>query len=81
MLGSLEKLSLYDSADAISKRNVFKGDIDTSGLPEDIVPYEVPEIILAGTVSDGKPPSPAASPTPKRFKSESPEVLGHSITT
>lgn len=77
MLGSLEKLSLYDSAEATSKRNVFKGDIDISGLPEDIVPYEAPEVSARKILNDKL--STASSPTSKRFKSESPEVFNDDI--
>lgn len=72
MLGSLEKLSLYDSAENTSKRNVFKGDIDMSGLPEDVVPYEAPDI-SARKILDGKPSPASSSPASKRFKSESPD--------
>lgn len=80
MLGSLEKLSLYDSADAVSERNVFKGDIDTSGLPEDVVPYEAPELLSSRTLQNSKSTSPS-SPASKRIKSESPEVLDRGIAT
>lgn len=73
MLGSLEKLSLYDSAETTSKRNVFKGDIDMSGFPEDVVPYEAPDI-SARDVPEGKLSPASSSPASKRFKSESPEV-------
>lgn len=77
MLGSLEKLSLYDSAEATSKRNVFKGDIDISGLPEDIVPYEAPEISARKILNDKL--SNVSNPTSKRLKSESPELLNDEI--
>lgn len=71
MLGSLEKLSLYDSAETTtSKGHVFKGDIDISGLPEDVVPYEAPETSARNILDD----KPSSSPASKRFKSESPEV-------
>lgn len=80
MLASLEKLSLYDSAEVSVKMKVFEGDIDVSGLPEDIIPYEAtPE----PPVSSHKPTKgkslfsvshPTTSSSSKRFKSESPEV-------
>lgn len=73
MLGSLEKLSLYDSADTTSKRNVFKGDIDMSGFPEDVVPYEAPDISTR-KILDEKLSPVSSSPASKRFKSEFPEV-------
>lgn len=70
MLGSLEKLSLYDSAEATGTRHVFKGDIDISGLPEDIVPYEASGMLARKKLNDKL----SSSPISKRFKSESPEV-------
>lgn len=74
MLGSLKKLSLYDSAETTTgNRHVFRGDIDISGLPEDVVPYEAPEI-SARKILDDKLSSTSSSPASKRFKSESPEV-------
>lgn len=76
MLGTLEKLSLYDTPEVASQRNVFKGDIDITGLPEDVVPYEAPEVIRSRNISDGKPFIAVDSPS-KRFKSESPESIGN----
>jgi hypothetical protein len=80
MLASLEKLSLYDSAEVSVKMKVFEGDIDVSGLPEDIIPYEATPKPPASShnPTKGKPPfslsQTTTSSSSKRFKSESPEV-------
>jgi hypothetical protein len=71
MLGTFEKLSLYDSPDTVGRRKNFQGDIDVSGLPEDIVPYEVSEIPAHAT--DKESSYDAVTP-PKRLKPESPEL-------
>lgn len=65
MLGTFEKLSLYDSPDVSEKRNNFKGDVDMETLDEDI-PLE--EALAAKAA--------AAGPRgPKRQKSGSPEIV------
>ncbi|KAL7271209.1 hypothetical protein RUND412_006046 [Rhizina undulata] len=65
MLGTFEKISLYDSPDTTGERKNFKGDIDTSGYGDDVLPYEV-----ADTESTSAEDAPVP---PKRLKSESPE--------
>jgi len=73
MLGTFEKLALYDSPDMVGKRKNFQGDIDTSNLPEDIVPYEAPKTDPTVIVIDSASSSPVA--VPKRIRSDSPEII------
>ncbi|CUS08127.1 unnamed protein product [Tuber aestivum] len=73
MLGTFEKLALYDSPDMVGKRKNFQGDIDTSNLPEDLVPYEAPKADPIVIVIDSASSSPVAAP--KRLRSDSPEII------
>jgi len=64
MLGTLEKLSLYDSPDTVGKRENYTGDVDMTNLDQD-VSLEVALSTASETVV----------PAPKRPRSSSPEVV------